>query len=103
MYAMRCTGDKAYHNDDDMKGASHPQIAIHGSFSLMVNYGVLRHYIDTKAGFSMMTPYSDGFKVACFVTGVPQVRTRNMSPNYASTHTDMCLCLSAIIMDSLNC
>lgn len=68
-------GDKAYNNDEEMKGVSHPHIAVHGSFSLMVNYAALRHYIDTKGGFSMATPYSDGFKVACFCTGVAEVIT----------------------------
>jgi hypothetical protein len=74
MIIMVLIGDKAYNTDDEMKGVLHPHIAVHGSFSLMVNYGALCHYIDNKGGFSMVTPYCDGFKVACFATGVNQVR-----------------------------
>eukprot|EP00954_Amorphochlora_amoebiformis_P005749 453861-Amorphochlora_amoeboformis.AAC.1 len=36
---------------------------------MMVNYDAVRHYFESKGGFSMHTPYQDGFKVAAFVLG----------------------------------
>ncbi len=63
------SGDKAYNSEIEMKGLRDPHIAIHGSFSMMVNYDAVRHYFESQGGFSMHTPYQDGFKVAAFVIG----------------------------------
>mmetsp|Transcript_3952 Transcript_3952/g.7585 ORF Transcript_3952/g.7585 Transcript_3952/m.7585 type:complete len:566 (-) Transcript_3952:196-1893(-) len=66
------SGDKAYNHENEMKGLRDPHIAIHGSFSMMVNYDAVRRYFESKGGFSMHTPYQDGFKVAAFVLGTPK-------------------------------
>eukprot|EP00466_Bigelowiella_natans_P008183 jgi/Bigna1/134792/aug1.26_g9500 len=63
------SGDKAYNYENEMKGLRDPHIAIHGSFSMMVNYDAVRYYFETRGGFSVHTPYQDGFKVAAFILG----------------------------------
>src|SRR4051794_30100881 len=35
---MLITGDKAYNHEEELKGHRDPHIAVHGSFSMMVNY-----------------------------------------------------------------
>ena len=45
-------------------------MAVHGSFSLMVNFHAVRLYTLARGGFSLHTPYLDGFKVSAFVLGV---------------------------------
>mmetsp|Transcript_3042 Transcript_3042/g.4527 ORF Transcript_3042/g.4527 Transcript_3042/m.4527 type:complete len:565 (+) Transcript_3042:19-1713(+) len=71
------SGDKAYNHENEMKGLRDPHIAIHGSFSMMVNYDAVRHYFESKGGFSMHTPYQDGFKVASFVLGASKEAVRS--------------------------
>mmetsp|Transcript_27315 Transcript_27315/g.48293 ORF Transcript_27315/g.48293 Transcript_27315/m.48293 type:complete len:577 (+) Transcript_27315:113-1843(+) len=71
------SGDKAYNHENEMKGLRDPHIAIHGSFSMMVNYDAVRHYFESKGGFSMHTPYQDGFKVASFVLGAKKETVRS--------------------------
>lgn len=101
-----CLGDKAYNHETELKGLRDPHIAVHGSFSLMVNFDAVRHYFESKGGtllllllflllliekwnqlnltlnlnlngmvlgFSMHTPYMDGFKVALFAAGAEKV------------------------------
>lgn len=70
------SGDKAYNHESEMKGLRDPHIAIHGSFSMMVNYDAVRHYFEARGGFSIHTPYQDGFKVAAFVLGAPKSLVR---------------------------
>jgi hypothetical protein len=51
-------------------GLRDPHVAVHGSFSLMVNFHGVRLYTLARGGFSLHTPYLDGFKVSAFVLGV---------------------------------
>jgi hypothetical protein len=76
------TGDKAYNSLDELKGHRDPHIAVHGSFSTMVNFVALRLWVEamgralgpgTRAGLAgslaLATPRLDGFKVALFALG----------------------------------
>ena len=62
-------GDKAYSAMSEMRGVREPHIAIHGSFSLMVNFDAVDHAVKALSGFSIHTPHRDGFKVALFCCG----------------------------------
>lgn len=52
-----------------MIGLRDPHIAVHGSFSLMVNYEAICQYMEFAGGFSLRTAYQDGFKVVCSILG----------------------------------
>ena len=66
---MLLLGDKAYSKLSELEGVRDPHIALHGSFSLMVNLHAVDLYAQAKGGFSLMTPYIDGFKCAAVVFG----------------------------------
>ena len=55
-------GDKCYNHERELEGLRDPHIAIHGSFSLMVNFHACRLYIENNGGFTLTTPHLDGFK-----------------------------------------
>ena len=65
-------GDKAYNSVGELSGLRDPHIAIHGSFSLMVNLDFVRRFVEaqrgpaTRGGAAIHTPYLDGFKVSAF-------------------------------------
>ena len=61
---LTLVGDKGYGNHTDMLGVRDPHIAKHGSFSFMVNFHALSLYAESMNGFSVVSPYSDGFKCA---------------------------------------
>ena len=44
-----------------------PHVAVHGSFSFMTNFHAVRLYALARGGFSLHTPYMDGFKCSAFV------------------------------------
>ena len=62
-------GDKGYNFEDELVGHRDPHIAIHGSFSFMVNFHALKMYMDEREGFAMQTPHLDGFKCSAFFLG----------------------------------
>lgn len=62
-------GDKAYNHEEEVLGLRDPHVAVHGSFSLMVNFHAVRLAVLAQGGFSLHTPQLDGFKVSAFVIG----------------------------------
>ena len=66
---MLLAGDKAYNHDMSLAGLRDPHIAKHGSFSFMVNFDAVRLNVVSRGGFSLRTPYLDGFKCSAFCIG----------------------------------
>ena len=46
-----------------MEGLRDPHVAVHGSFSLMVNLHAVTQYFDIIGGSSVHSPCAEGFKV----------------------------------------
>lgn len=72
---LMLVGDKAYNHEEELAGLRDPHIAVHGSFSMMANLHAVRLYTLARGGFSLHTPYLDGFKVAAFALGLTQPST----------------------------
>ncbi len=51
--ALVISGDKGNNNPDQFVGLVDPHIAVHGSFSLMVNYHAIGAYFTLKGGFAL--------------------------------------------------
>lgn len=62
-------GDKAYNHDEELAGLRDPHVAIHGSFSFMVNFNAVKLFVDHSGGFALHSPFLDGFKCAGFLVG----------------------------------
>lgn len=66
--AIVISGDKGNSNPEQFAGMTEPHIAVHGSFSLMVNYHAVGAWITSQGGFSLHSPQEDAsLKVSCFV------------------------------------
>ena len=66
--AIVISGDKGNNNPDQFSGLLDPHIAVHGSFSLMVNYHAIGAWFTSKGGFSLHNPQEEAsLKVSCFV------------------------------------
>ncbi|CAH0476847.1 unnamed protein product [Peronospora belbahrii] len=62
------SGDKGNNNPDHFRGVSDPHIAIHGSFSVMVNYHAIGVYFASRGGFTLHSPQEEAsLKVSVFV------------------------------------
>lgn len=71
---MLLSGDKGQSNTISLQqnGLSDPHIAIHGSFSLMVNYHAIGLWFQAQGGFALHCPLEDAsLKVSCFVIDTP--------------------------------
>jgi hypothetical protein len=62
-------GDKGYSAEEEIEGLRDPHVAIHGSFSLMVNLHAVARYFDKLGGSTMHTPCLEGFKCAAVYLG----------------------------------
>jgi hypothetical protein len=62
-------GDKGYSAEEEIEGLRDPHVAIHGSFSLMVNLHSVSRYFDKLGGSAMHTPGLEGFKCAAVYLG----------------------------------
>jgi len=67
---MLLAGDKAYNHAEELVGVRDPHVAVHGSFSFMVNFHALRVYALARGGFALQTPLVDGFKCSAFMFGL---------------------------------
>merc|ERR1712167_327677 len=47
------SGDKGHNNPEQFRGIMDPHIAVHGSFSVMVNYPANGFYFTSRGGFAM--------------------------------------------------
>lgn len=66
--ALVISGDKGHNNPDHFSGLMDPHIAVHGSFSVMVNYHAIGTYFTSRGGFAMHNPQEEAsLKVSAFV------------------------------------
>ena len=66
--ALVLSGDKGNNNPEQFSGLADPHIAVHGSFSLMVNYHAIGAWFTSKGGFALHNPQEEAsLKVSCFV------------------------------------
>lgn len=66
--AIVISGDKGNNNPDQMSGLSDPHIALHGSFSLMVNYHAIGAWFTSRGGFALHNPQEEAsLKVSTFI------------------------------------
>ncbi|KAF0694841.1 Aste57867_14305 [Aphanomyces stellatus] len=62
------SGDKGHTNPDHFRGLQDPHIAVHGSFSVMVNYHAVGIYVTHRGGFALHNPQEEAsLKVSLFV------------------------------------
>ena len=66
--ALVISGDKGNNSPDQFTGLMDPHIAVHGSFSLMVNYHAVGAWFTNKGGFALHNPQEEAsLKVSTFV------------------------------------
>ena len=66
--ALVISGDKGNNHPEQFAGIMDPHIALHGSFSLMVNYHAIGAWFTSKGGFALHNPQEEAsLKVSCFV------------------------------------
>ena len=66
--AIIISGDKGNNNPEQFVGLMDPHIAVHGSFSLMVNYHAVGAWFTSRGGFALHNPQEEAsLKVGCFV------------------------------------
>jgi tetratricopeptide (TPR) repeat protein len=66
--AVVISGDKGNNNPEQFVGLMDPHIAVHGSFSLMVNYHAIGMWFTSRGGFAVHNPQEEAsLKVSCFV------------------------------------
>lgn len=62
------SGDKGHNSPEQFRGLMDPHIAVHGSFSVMVNYHAIGLYFTSRGGFTLNNPQEEAsLKVAAFV------------------------------------
>jgi tetratricopeptide (TPR) repeat protein len=66
--ALVISGDKGNNTPDQFAGLMDPHIAVHGSFSLMVNYHAIGSWFTNKGGFTLHNPQEEAsLKVSTFI------------------------------------
>jgi hypothetical protein len=66
--ALVISGDKGNNNPEQFIGLMDPHIAVHGSFSLMVNYHAIGAWFTSKGGFALHNPQEEAsLKVSAFM------------------------------------
>jgi tetratricopeptide (TPR) repeat protein len=65
--ALLLAGDKAYNHEEELLSIRDPHVALHGSFSFMANFNSVRLFTLLSGGWSLQTPYFEGFKCSAFV------------------------------------
>mmetsp|Transcript_68258 Transcript_68258/g.134168 ORF Transcript_68258/g.134168 Transcript_68258/m.134168 type:complete len:630 (+) Transcript_68258:26-1915(+) len=66
--ALVISGDKGNNSPEQFTGLMDPHIAVHGSFSLMVNYHAVGAWFTNKGGFALHNPQEEAsLKVSTFV------------------------------------
>lgn len=66
--AIVVSGDKGNNNPEQFRGLIDPHIAVHGSFSVMVNYHAIGTYFTSRGGFALHNPQEEAsLKVSAFV------------------------------------
>ena len=76
--AVVISGDKGNNNPEQFVGLMDPHIAVHGSFSLMVNYHAIGAWFTSRGGFALHNPQEEAsLKVSCFVLTGPEDGAKN--------------------------
>ena len=79
-------GDKGYAQQSQIGGVRDPHVAVHGSFSFMVNMHACKLYVEnTLKGCSMLTPKLEGFKCAALVVGSKHADVRGLRFQWHNT------------------
>lgn len=66
--ALVISGDKGNNNPEQFVGIMDPHIAVHGSFSLMVNYHAIGAWFTSRGGFALHNPQEEAsLKVSTFI------------------------------------
>eukprot|EP01038_Epipyxis_sp_PR26KG_P006670 gene6670-9152_t len=66
--AIVISGDKGNNNPEQFVGLMDPHIAVHGSFSLMVNYHAIGAWFTSRGGFALHNPQEEAsLKVSTFI------------------------------------
>jgi hypothetical protein len=63
-------GDKGHTTPLEIAGTRNPHIAMHGSFSCMVNFMALRKFCGDTGGWVHSAPHTEGFKCCAMVLGM---------------------------------
>jgi len=70
---MMLVGDKGTQDPSEFAGWREPHLAVHGSFSVMVNFHALRLFFEHFGGFASCQPYLDCFQCGVYLLG-PETR-----------------------------
>jgi len=87
---MIISGDKGSHNPDSFRGRADPHLAVHGSFSVMVNYHAIALYCKSNGGFVFHSDEQEAaLQVSCFYIPAIDQPTKihgDIMPNFNSEH-----------------
>lgn len=67
-HLLMIIADKGYSDLEEVEDLDNPDISLHGSVSLMVNFDAIERYFDSKKGISLLMPnkWAD-FQIGCFI------------------------------------
>eukprot|EP00752_Nemacystus_decipiens_P007851 g7013.t1 len=68
--ALIIAGDKGYVQDSELEGIRDPHLAVHGSFSCMVNFRLLHLMCEAEGGTVVHSQHLDGFKCSAMAYGL---------------------------------
>eukprot|EP00606_Chrysophyceae_sp_TOSAG23-5_P000283 GSChrysophyteH2.ASY1.ANO1.695.1 assembled CDS len=87
--ALILSGDKGNNNPEQFTGLINPHIAVHGSFSLMVNYHAIGAWFTMKGGFALHNPQQEAsLKCSAFV-----LDTTSLAPDSVGIRVCVCVCV----------
>jgi hypothetical protein len=67
------SGDKGYTHEDELTVRADPQMALHGGFSMMVNYHAVGLYFRERGGLALhSSSRNKSLKVSAFLSGAPE-------------------------------
>lgn len=89
--ALVLSGDKGNNNHEQFRGLVDPHVAVHGSFSVMVNYHAIGLYCTSRLGFVLHDPQEEAsLKVSVLVfTGESEARMASLNYRHV-TLTNPC-------------
>ncbi|GLD97493.1 hypothetical protein PINS_up006177 [Pythium insidiosum] len=85
------SGDKGNNHPEHFRGLSDPHIAVHGSFSVMVNYHAIGIYAASRGGFALHSPQEEAsLKVSLFVLLPQDDATHSIDALFGAALDDVC-------------
>ncbi len=82
-------GDKGITNPSEMIGYQEPHIALHGSFSCMVNFIALCDYSEVEGGWTRLSPSQEGFKCCVMMLGMGKEGEGKSFPRFRKALDDI--------------